>query len=201
MCIGLGGGDGGAGEARAEEMARQGRIKTGTDQINTNFAGFDDKFYLERENATVDFLLPQLNEQKADATRRLIYSLANAGQLNSSTRGKRFARLDREDARARLAVADRGRQAGNAARSAVESARSNLIQILTATADPGAAASSAAARQQQLALAPTVGPLGAAFTDIAFGIGQGIEARRDGNTNFGARLFAPSSGGSSRIVA
>ena len=48
MCLGDGGRSAQLAEAervRAEEEARQGRVREGADKINQTFAGYDDDFY------------------------------------------------------------------------------------------------------------------------------------------------------------
>ena len=63
MCFGGGGGDGGAAQARADENARQARIKTGVGNINQKFDKFDDGFFKGRGQAYTNFATPQVNDQ------------------------------------------------------------------------------------------------------------------------------------------
>lgn len=58
MCFGGGGGDGGAAQARADEQARQARIKQGVGRINEQFNQFDDSFYQGRKDAYRAFATP-----------------------------------------------------------------------------------------------------------------------------------------------
>jgi hypothetical protein len=120
MCIF--GGDGGAGDeakrARAEEAARQARIKTGIGGIDSAFSGFDSNFYDGRKQAYLNFAMPQLNEQHDDAYRGLTYQLARQGLNESSTGADRFGRLQKTYDMNRQGVVDKGMETANNARRA-----------------------------------------------------------------------------------
>ena len=63
MCLGDGGRKTQLAEAerqRAEEEARQGRVREGADAINTAFAGYDDDFYKGISQNYLDFARPQV---------------------------------------------------------------------------------------------------------------------------------------------
>lgn len=164
MC--MGGGDGGAASAaRHAEEARQARIQQGTQQINEQFAGFNDGFYDQRKQAYLDYANPQFERQFQDAEGKLVSQLARAGLLNSSVAAQRLNRLRQERDQARDSILSQAMQVANDARRDVESQRSGLIQTLTATADPSASAASAANAAQLLASRPQFSPLGQIFAD------------------------------------
>ena len=200
MCV-FGGGDaGGAAEARAAEEARQGKIREGTAHINSAFSGFDEDFFNGRADALVDFQTPDLQRQYAKAREGLIKALGRSGQLQSSVRGQKFQELDEDFDRQASLIADRGRQAGNDARTAIETARSNLTQTLNATGNARAAQQSSIARASALGQTPAFDTLGVLFQDAAAGIGEGLRAERNGRAGFNSGLFAPSAS-SARVVA
>ncbi|GLO68644.1 hypothetical protein MACH17_01610 [Phaeobacter inhibens] len=74
--MGKGGGDSSA-QYRQDEQARQAAIRDGTAKIDETFAQFDDDFYTKQREAFLDFARPQLEDQRADASRELVYSLAS----------------------------------------------------------------------------------------------------------------------------
>ena len=77
-------GDGGAGQARADEAARQQRIREGTAAIDKQFAGFDDNYFKERENAFLKQAKPLLNNAFTGATQSAEMNLAAKGMTDSS---------------------------------------------------------------------------------------------------------------------
>jgi len=191
MCSG--GGDGGAAQARADEQARQARVREGMDKINKNFYGFDEPFYRSRAKAYEDFANPQLEEQYNKQEQNLAYNLARSGLTSSSEAARNAGEIQRQYNTGRAAIAAEGINQSNAARRAVEENRADLIAQLNATGDARAAASGALNRanmlQQQMGFSPignlfqaTTGLLGnaaqAGYYDRnapglgAFGLGQ-----------------------------
>jgi hypothetical protein len=181
MCIF--GGDGGAGDeakrARAEEAARQARIKTGIGGIDSAFSGFDSNFYDGRKQAYLNFAMPQLNEQHDDAYRGLTYQLARQGLNESSTGADRFGRLQKTYDMNRQGVVDKGMETANNARRDVENARSGLVADLYATSDPQSAARSATERAGYLATPTNTTPLGQLFANTLQGLGTYQGAQQD----------------------
>jgi hypothetical protein len=159
------GGDGGAGQARADEAARQARIRAGTDSINNTFnSQFTDDYFNSRQQSYLDYATPQLNDQYTDARKQLVFALDRAGLMDSSVRAQREAELQKLYDTNRQQVADKALGYGTQSRNAVEDARSNLISTLTATADADGAAKSAINRAQALSQPDTYSPLGQLFT-------------------------------------
>lgn len=77
-------GDGGAAQARADEAARQQRIREGTAAIDKQFAGFDDNFFKKRENAFIKQATPLLNNAFTGEKNSAEMSLAAKGMTDSS---------------------------------------------------------------------------------------------------------------------
>ena len=164
MCSG-GGGDGGAAQARADEEARQARIRQGTAAINQKFAGFDEPFYQSRADAYTKFANPQLNEQYNTTGQNLTYNLARQGLTDSSEKARNVGELQRQYNQNKALIASQGMDYANQARQQVEQNRAELISQLQMTSDPAAAASNAVNRATILAQNQPYSPLGQIFTN------------------------------------
>lgn len=156
--------DGGAAaRARAEEEARQGRIKAGTAAINEKFGQFDDSFYNKRKQDYVNFATPDAQRQYKDAKGSILYGLARGGNLASSERARQLGVVDRERDAATMRIADKGAEYANQARSQVESNRTDLINQVNATGDATLAANQAMSRSATLRPSPAFEGLGSLF--------------------------------------
>jgi hypothetical protein len=142
MCGG-GGGDGGAAQARADEAARQARIKQGVDNINAQFGKFDNNFYDSRARAFTNFALPQVNDQYKQTSNQLAYSLGRSGLTNSSEAARQAGVLMRDNAMARQQVSEGAAAEAQKARQNVEQQRAELIQQVNMTSDAGLAGQNA----------------------------------------------------------
>lgn len=188
-----------AARARQEETARQGRVAQGMEQIGGVFAPLEDTLAGRRETLE-GFYLPQLDERFSDAQENLSFGLARAGQLTSSTAGKRQGKLgelfglERAKVDADISAdvaATRGRM--NSQRSALEAALRSSGDATAAT--NGALASAMTFREDQ----PTLNPIGNVF----YGIAEGIGGLRDGYEAGRIRRLAtpnPMGRGTGRVV-
>ena len=176
MCTGGGGGDGGAAQARADEAARQARIKEGSANIDKSFGGFNDAFYNQRAKAYTDYANPQLADQYARTQQNLTYNLARQGLTASSEASRNAGELQRQYNDNRALIASRGLDAANEARQQVEQNRSELISQLNATGDPAAAASAALARAGTLSQQQSFSPLGQLFANTTGLLGNAATA-------------------------
>jgi hypothetical protein len=200
-------GDGGAGEIarqqRADEVARQERIKSGMSRIDQIFGGFNDAYYKKQGDAYSAYATPQLDRAYGDTRAQMIYALDRSGILPSSAAIKKNADLTNEFDQSRLDIANKAQTVSNDARSNVENVRGNLVNQLNATGDDSAAAS-AALRQATSLNQPQVNysPLSGLFYNFAQGLQSiGSNSRNDygGLIRSGSGLFS-SSGGSARVV-
>lgn len=186
MCFGGGGGDGGAAQARADEMARQARIKQGVSNINDRFSKFDDGFLEGRKQAYRNFATPQVNDQYKQVSDQLAFSLARTGLDQSSEAARQGGVLMRDNALARQSLAEGATTEATKARQAIEDQRNNLISQVNMTSDPEMAAQnalrSAGILEQQQAFNPvanlfanTTGLLGAAQNAGYYSGGPGLK--------------------------
>lgn len=198
-----GSGDGGAAAARADEAARQARIREGAQSINSLFdQQFTDDFYSGIETAYTDYASPQLDRQFEDAKKQLAFALDRAGLGQSSVAAQRSADLNTQLGEGQLQIADQARQYSARSRSDIEAARSGLLSQNTATADPAAAALAAQSRAAALNTRPAFSPLAQLFETVTAGLATQRDLEERGRARFNTGLFtpAPGSGGASRVV-
>ena len=195
-----------ASRARAEEEARQGRIREGTKSINDTFSRFDDNFYGDIRDAFVTFGQPQLDDQFRDASEKNTFDLARSGTLNSSIRGERNADLQKQYDIERQNLIDKARGYETEARNNVERARGDLISMLQVTGDATGAANSALTRAATLATPPAYSPLGQLFQDSTAMLGQQMAQERAFALGLGPRprnstgLFGSGGGNSVKVT-
>lgn len=205
MCFG---GDGGAGEIarqqRADEVARQARIKAGMSRIDEIFGKFGDDYYARQAKAYSDYATPQLDRSYGLAKDNMIYALDRSGILQSSAAINKNKELTNEFDQSRLDIANKAQDTANQARQNVESVRGNIVNQLNATGDDAAAAAAAvrqatALNQPQTAYSPLTN-LFASFSNGLQAIGSNSRNNYGGFFGgSGSGLFA-NSGGSSRVV-
>jgi hypothetical protein len=182
MCLG-GGGSSSLNEEyeqqRAEEAARQARIKSGMEEINNAFAGYDDDFYAQRQADYLNYATPEIEDQYVDAMKDLTRALARSGNLNSSLAAQRRADLLEKKSKAEATAARKGQGYVNDTRSALANVKSNLIQQNNALADPTLIAAMAANQSQAASALPEFSPIGQLFAGATQGLAtqQQLEAR------------------------
>jgi len=193
------GGSRGADAQRAEEAARQARIRQGTEAIDKTFGQFGDSFYDQRRDAALNYFNPQFDQQYGDAKKALAYSLDSKGTTNSSIRAEKEAELQRAYDQNRRDVADKALSYSSQARGKVEEARGDLVRTLNASGDADAAANNAVSRAQMLSQPDSYSPLGQLFSTFVAGLGPQAQLERAGalsNNAYGGRyntgLFGPS---------
>ncbi len=188
-------------QARADEQARQQRIREGTTSINSLFdTQFDPSFYEGRAKSFTNFAMPQLDDQYKDATKQLVFALTRRGALDSSSRASQEADLEKRRALQTQNINDQADTYANSAKANVEGARDDLINTLNATGDAQGAVNSATSRAQVLSAVPGYSPLAAMFADFTSTLGKQAAAERAFSYGAGPRpavvtgLFAPRSG-------
>jgi len=199
--MGGGGGDSGAAQARADELARQSRIKEGTLKISDIFSQFNDEYYGGLSKKYLSFYNPQLQEQFDKESRATTLALSRTGNLSSSAGARKINELAKLFKRQEAFVGSSARDFEKKARGDVENARNDLLAQLNASADPEAAGLSATTRAGILSRPASFSPLQNVFTGFADQISTGILAERMGFPGLKTGLFdLPASGGSSRVI-
>lgn len=192
------GGSKGVDPMRAEEQARQARIREGTAKIDDTFGQFNDGFYNQRRDAALSYFNPQFDQQYEDAKKALAFSLDSSGLTNSSVRAQKESELQRAYDVNRREVADKALTYSTQARNNVEQARGELVRTLNSSGDAESAANGAVNRAQMLSAPDTYSPLGQLFSTFVSGLGQQAQLERAGAASGGAYggryntgLFAP----------
>lgn len=196
------GGGNQAGEARADEQARQARVRQGTTDINTTFdTQFNDNFFNNRKQSFLNYANPQVEDQYGGAQRELTFALDRAGLLDSSARGAKVADLQKKYDLTKQQVGDQALSYENQSKASVEDARSNLIAMLNATGDAQGAANSAITRASALTQPAAFSPLTNLFADFTSTLGTQAALEKanyysGGQTGgrYSTGLFTPSAG-------
>ncbi len=168
MCLGGGGGDGGAAARAAEqEKTRQTNITKGTQEITDAFSGFNDDFYAGRKQSYLDYANPELDDQYAQAKKKLNFALDRRGLSASTAAADQQKKLEEQYNKYGADVISKALGYSNQTKTDVENTRSNLLSQLYATEDPSAAASSAVNRASVLSAAPDFDPLSSFVFDLS----------------------------------
>jgi hypothetical protein len=199
--VGKKGGSSEVDQIRADEAARQKRIRDGTKRISDMFsAQFTPAYFDQQRDNYLSFATPQLQDQHKDALKQLTFSLDRRGALDSSSRASLEAELEKKRALAAQDIASRALDYRTNAMNNVEGARSNLIATLNATGDAEGAVSSATARAAALSQPTAYNPLSQLFVDFTAGLGQQAAAEKafaygaGPKPTYSTGLFGPRSG-------
>jgi hypothetical protein len=155
-----------AAQAANQETARQGAITSGKKSINNAFAGFTPKFYQKRQQAYLDYALPQFADQYNQTKGAVGFGLANKGLDKSSQANKSWSDLFHQTATAEQGIADSARGQSQALQEQVAASKNNLMSMLYQSADPGAAASQATSTAASLQAPSTFAPLANQFSGL-----------------------------------
>ena len=176
------GGKSGGGEAkraRADEQARQKRIREGTQRVNSIFdRQFDDGYFDQQRDAYVNYATPQLDDQRQDANKELIFAMDRGGQLDGSARASLAGELQKKYDLQRQKIQDDALNFRTSAMTNVEDARANLIATLNATGDAQGAANSALSRAAALSQPAAYSPISNLFADFTGALGTQAAAER-----------------------
>ena len=163
----------------------------------TSTQPFGSDFYNNYENSILNYYNPQEGQQYDTARSSLSYSLARAGQLNSSVAGMDVGNLANQDEINRAQIASGADTQTAALRSTVQNDQQTALNQLYSTEDPSVAANTA---QNMVANAqltkPLLNPAGALFQPITVGVGNALS----GFTNPLAYIN-PSAGGVGSTMA
>lgn len=152
------GGDGGAGEMRAQEEERQRKVQQAVDAINARFGvgsgaakAARDAMYTDISGAVRDTAMRDLDRQYTQASQRNKFGLARAGLLGGSVDAEAGGELQTLYGEGKLKATQAGMQAGSDLRMQDERTRQNLIGLAQSGLDTGTAASMAAGQMSAAA--------------------------------------------------
>jgi len=127
----------------------------------------------QQEQAYKDYANPQLDRQYGSAQGDLAFALARQGQLSSSISGENYADLNKDYQVQQQGVAEAARGFGNNARADIANEKQSLLNMLSASADPGATAMAARSSLDSLRSQPSFSPLGPLFQNATAGLAAG----------------------------
>jgi len=199
------GGDGGAGQMRADEVERQRRVQEAVDTVNATFNGQGRRaMYQDIQNATRDVAVRDLDKQFTQANNQNLFGLARAGLLGGSVDAESSGDLATRYGEGQIRAAAAGQGAAADLQSVDEKTRQNLVSLAQSGMDTGTAASMAAGQMAAAAdtaratsQAATVGRL---FDDMgqAYLTNQQLKARfpsgttqGSGTPGYSSNLYAP----------
>src|SRR5690606_5896761 len=155
------------------EAKRQKDIRQGTQRIDKIFGDqFTDDFFTGRQDAFTNYARPQLDDQFADARKKLTFALARSGTLDSTMRADKEAELQKLYDDSARNISDTALTQSNQARSDIEASRADLIKMLNSTGDVQGTVNSALTRAQALATPAAHSPLGPLFANFTAGLAQ-----------------------------
>src|SRR5436189_4790667 len=182
-------GDGGAGKeakrARAEEEARQGRIKAGTRRVRESFGKqFDDNYYSKLLKDYTGAYDTDIQTQYKDAYQAMQASLLRSGLFDSSEAARREKMATAALDKAKAGVTQQGLAAQNQRKQDVAYSENSVLSQLANTADSDAAFANASARNRDNT-APLVTPMrGQVFTDLSAGLATQADLERQGQARY-----------------
>lgn len=162
MCGG-GGGDGGASELRAQEEARQARIRAATNQVNSTFSGFNDDLYSKVASDYSNYYTPEADKQYTDTLGRVRAQLSQRGLLDSTEGARQLGDLASFYEQTKGDIGNQARDFANQYRSSIEDARGGLLALAQGAPEIGAIANQASARANALTAPPAFSPVGDLF--------------------------------------
>jgi hypothetical protein len=155
------------------DLAKQ-SIYTGTSSGGST--GFDNAFYDKYRQSQLDYYLPQESEQYSGARTNLDYSLARAGQLNSSVAGMDVAKLAKQDALNQAQIGSQADTSTGQLRTQIQQEQQSALNQLYSTEDPSVAANTAENMVANAQLTkPILNPAGALFAPIIVGVGNALQ--------------------------
>ena len=166
---------------RQAEIRRQQNIQEGQGLISETFSQFNDDFYGQRQQQYQEYATPQLQRQYRDAMNSLVRALSRSGNLNSSVRGQSMADLQRQYDEGLALIANNASGYANQARSAIETARANLLSQNSTLADPGVMRGLTESQVSTLRQAQPFTPLGSLISALSRNAGDaaGVNKRRE----------------------
>jgi len=192
MCWGGSGGDTGASEARAEEEARQERIRDSRAAIDTIFNTYDEDFYDRQRDAYLDYATPQVEEQFGDAMRELTFALARSGKLDSALAGRREAKAQKMKDKAMTQVNQQGDDLVSTMKGKMISAKGDLYDQASSLADVDAVRTLAISDFDTSSKPPVYNPITDLFVKVTEGMATQADLERRQKSRYDSGLFSTS---------
>jgi hypothetical protein len=138
--------------------------------------GFGANFYDKYRQSQLDYYLPQETEQYQGARTNLDYSLARAGQLNSSVADMDVAKLAKQDLLNQAQITSQADVATGNLRNQIQQEQQTALNQLYSTEDPTVAANTAENMVANAQLTkPILNPAGALFAPLVVGVGNALQ--------------------------
>lgn len=167
-----GGGDGGAGQLRADEAARQAKVRAAVDAVNNTFSGANrEAMYTDIADATRGVATRDLDKQFSTASKQNLFGLARAGILGGSVDAEAGGELQQRYGEGKIRAEQAGVGAASDLQSTDEKTRQNLITLAQSGIDTGTASQLAAGQLSAAAQAAKAGTqqasVGRLFDDLS----------------------------------
>jgi hypothetical protein len=163
--------------AEKKEAERQGRLKTGKENIDKTFSGIGDDFYNNYTKNYLGYYQPQVEDQYSDARDETTFGMARAGTLKSSMAADQLSKIYKQKLDADALVRSQADSAAGALRGNVLDSKNSAISQLYATEDPTLASNLAVNSVKNLqGTQPKYDPLGELFQVAATGAAGYINA-------------------------
>ena len=192
MCWGGSGGDTGADDARAEEEARQKRIRDSRSSIDTIFNTYDEDFYDRQRNAYLNYATPQVEDKFGDAMRELTFALSRSGKLDSALAGRREAKAQKMKDQAMIDVNKQADDLVYTMKGNMEKARGDLYDQASSLADVDAARTLAISNFDTTSKPPVYNPITDLFVKVTEGMATQADLERRQKSRYDSGLFTTS---------
>ena len=162
---------------RADEEARQGRIRNSVADIRSQFGRFDDNYLKGVSSSYLDYYLPQFNEQSKEARRQVVFNTPSAG---TSAFARRAGQLETDIGRQEANIRSQAQAQAQSQKAKLANQEETLISQAEGAggiADASARAASAA----DIASTPEAfSPLGQLFAAYTGNVANAAQAERLG---------------------
>jgi hypothetical protein len=165
--LGLGSGTSAGGLMRTQQQRQEEAIKQATDSINKSFAGYDDKFYKQREQAFDRSAMPQLQKEVAGQQHQLGYNLARRGLGKGSTAQQLGESLAEGASQQQQDLLNMGKNQANALKSNITGTQQDLIRSASLANAPASNAQNAIAAASNYSAPSILAPIGQLFGNWA----------------------------------
>ena len=192
MCWGGSGGDTGADDARAEEEARQKRIRDSRSSIDTIFNTYDEDFYDRQRTAYLNYATPQVEDKFGDAMRELTFALSRSGKLDSALAGRREAKAQKMKDQAMIDVNKQADDLVYTMKGNMEKARGDLYDQASSLADVDAARTLAISNFDTTSKPPVYNPITDLFVKVTEGMATQADLERRQKSRYDSGLFTTS---------